>query len=522
MQKVMDCETMKSPILDFSAIALDRETSDIYSYVCIDVVIDQYDWEGNFMTTVVEQSTDKVELLGWRDSVSQHLAAFATELEFSKIPSEVVAQAKRCMIDSIGVAFASGTYDFARRALCALSMDNRDGRFPVIGFADRLSRRDSALFNGVLIHGLDYDDTHVPGVVHASASALPAAFAVATERQLTGQELLTGFIVGLEVTSRLSSVAGGEFHQIGFHPTGLIGAFGAATLAGRMSGLSPEAVSQAQGIVGSMASGSLEFLESGAWTKRIHPGWAAVSGLVAVSLASQGFVGPDRIYEGRFGLYRSHLGQDWSGDPTQALRGLGEEWETVRIGLKPFPACHFTHAFADAAIALYRDGLRAEDIESVECLIADGEVGTVCEPAEAKKQPKSDYEAKFSLPYVVAASLVKGKLGLTEFRDGTLFDSRVMELANRVTYRSDPASGFPVHYSGEVIVHTLDGRVLTKREQINRGAEERPLDDAAVAEKFLDNVTMSRSIGFAEHLLELLNSIDSASNIADLAEVLRG
>jgi len=455
-------------------------------------------------------------------TMSERLGLFAAELSFEDLPSSVVEHAKRCLLDSVGIAFASGAYDFARRALCAFAADSVGGTYPVIGFQERLGRRDSALINGVLIHGLDFDETHVPGVVHASASALPAAFAVGTERHLSGRELLTGYVLGLEVTSRLGRAAGGAFHQVGFHPTGLLGAFGAATLAARLRGLSPRAIALAQGIAGSMAAGSLEFLESGAWTKRMHPGWAAGAGLVAASLAAEGFTGPERVYEGRFGLYRSHLGQDWDGDPASALDGLGERWEMLRIALKPYAACHFTHAFADASLALRREGLRADQVASVECLIGAGEVGTVCEPAEAKKRPRSDYEAKFSLPFVVAASLVRGRLGLAEFDEGTLFDREVTDLAAKVTYRADPDSGFPRHYSGEVVVTTTDGRVLRHREQINRGAEERPLTDDDVAAKFRDNVTLVRSGPFADRIGEALGSVEECGDVAELAEVLRG
>ncbi len=455
-------------------------------------------------------------------TISERLGLFAAELSFDDLPGPVVEHAKRCLLDSIGIAFASGAYDFARRVLCALTVDNVGGTYPVIGFQERLGRRDSALFNGVLIHGLDFDDTHVPGVVHASSSALPAALAVGTEKHLSGRDFLTGYVLGLEVTSRLGMAAGGAFHQVGFHPTGLVGAFGAATLAGRLRGLSPKAIALSQGIAGSMAAGSLEFLESGAWTKRLHPGWAAGAGLVAASLAAEGFTGPERVYEGRFGLYRSHLGQDWDGDPNSALDGLGERWEMLRIALKPFAACHFTHAFADASLALRREGVRADQIASVECLIGAGEVGTVCEPAQAKKQPGSDYEAKFSLPFVVAASLVRGRLSLAEFDEGTLFDPEVTDLASKVTYRADPDSGFPRHYSGEVVVTTTDGRVLRHREQINRGAEERPLTDADVADKFRDNLTLVRSGSFADRIGEALGSVEECSDVAQLAEVLRG
>ena len=454
--------------------------------------------------------------------MSERIGLFAADLSFTDLPIPVVEHAKRCLLDSVGIAFASGAYDFARRALCALATDNIGGTYPVIGFQERLGRRDSALFNGVLIHGLDFDDTHVPGVVHASSSALPAALAVGVERHLSGRELLIGYVLGLEVTSRLGIAAGGEFHQVGFHPTGLVGAFGAATLAGRMRGLPSHAIALAQGIVGSMAAGSLEFLETGAWTKRLHPGWAAGAGLVAASLAAEGFTGPERIYEGRFGLYRSHLGQTWDGDPISALDGLGERWEVLRIALKPFPACHFTHAFADAALALRREGLRADQIASVECLIGAGEVGTVCEPAESKKHPHSDYEAKFSLAFVVAASLVRGRLSLAEFDEGTLFDPQVMELADKVSYRIDPGSGFPRHYSGEVVVTTTDGRMLRHREQINRGAEERPLTDTDVSTKFRDNVMLVRSRSFADRMEEVLLSLESCKDVAQLAEMLRG
>lgn len=456
-----------------------------------------------------------------RRAVAEQLGSFAAELTFEDLPAPVVEHAKRCLLDSIGIAYASGAYDFARRALCALTADNVGGTYPVIGFPERLGRRDSALFNGVLIHGLDFDDTHVPGVVHASASALPAALAVGTERHLSGREFLTGYVLGLEITSRLGMAAGGAFHQVGFHPTGLVGTFGAATLAGRLRGLSPHGIALAQGIAGSMAAGSLEFLESGAWTKRMHPGWAAGAGLVAASLAAEGFTGPERVYEGRFGLYRSHLGADWGGDPFSALDGLGEQWEMLRIALKPFAACHFTHAFADAALALRRDGLRPDEIARVECLIGAGEVSTVCEPAEAKKQPRSDYDAKFSLPFVVAASLVRGRLSLAEFDEGTLFDPEVTGLAAKVAYRTDPGSGFPRHYSGEVVVTTTDGRVLRHREQINRGAEERPLTDADVYSKFRDNVTLVRSGAVADRIAEALGAVDSCADVAQLAETLQ-
>lgn len=451
------------------------------------------------------------------------LGEFSAGLRFDDVPQAIVRQAKRCLIDAVGIAFASGAYDFSRRILAALVTERTVGRYPVIGFAERLSsNRDAALVNGVLIHGLDYDDTHVPGVVHVSASGLPAALAVALERHLTGREFLTGYILALEVTARLSAVAEGGFHQVGFHPTGVVGAFGAAVAAGALSGLSPSAIAHAQGIVGSMAAGSLEFLETGAWTKRLHPGHAAACGLLAARLASQGFTGPRHVYEGRFGLYRTHLGEELSADPLSALDDLGERWEVPRVAIKPYPACHFTHSFIDAALSLLQLGLEPSEIAQVECLIAPGEVGTVCIPAEAKKSPKNEYAAKFSLQYIVAAALLRGRFGLEELREESLFDSEILDLAQRVSYRDDPDSGFPRHYSGEVIVTTRDGRTLRAREQVNRGAEERPIADSTIERKFVDNVCLTRSRFVAARIGEMLQGIDGVPDMAAVGEVLRG
>jgi 2-methylcitrate dehydratase PrpD len=456
-------------------------------------------------------------------SLALRMGEFAAALRFDDVPSAVVLQAKRCLVDAVGNAFASGAYDFSRCTLSALVTERANGPYPVIGFAQRLaSNRDAALVNGVLIHGLDYDDTHVPGVVHVSASALPTALAVAIERRLTGREFLTGYVLAMEATARLASVAEGGFHQVGFHPTGVVGAFGAAVAAAALSGLSPNAIANAQGIAGSMAAGSLEFLETGSWTKRLHPGHAAACGLLAARLASQGFTGPRSIYEGRFGLYRTHLGEKLAADPSWVLDDLGERWEVRRVAIKPYPSCHFTHSFIDAALSLLRQGLEPSEIADVECLIAPGEVGTVCIPAEAKQAPKNEYAAKFSLQYVVAAALVRGRFGLEELLDGSLFDKEILDLAQRVSYRDDPTSGFPRHYSGEVIVTTRDGRTLRAREQINRGAEERPLDDTTVEQKFVDNMCLTRSRSVATRIGETLQAIERVPDMAAVGEVLRG
>src|SRR5215510_7050501 len=239
--------------------------------------------------------------------IAKVLADFAHDLTHEAIPETVCERAKHLILDATGIAFASGRYDFAHKSLTAIAGLAGDGDVPVIGLPARLPLRDAALVNGILVHGLDFDDTHTGGVIHATASLWPTVMATAYMRGASGGELVTAYIVGIEAATRLAAVGSGPFHQLGFHPTGLIGVFGCALAAGTLMGLAPKALVMAQGIALSMAAGSLEFLEDGAWTKRLHPGWAAQSGITAAALARAGFVGPSRAYEGRFGLFKAYL-----------------------------------------------------------------------------------------------------------------------------------------------------------------------------------------------------------------------
>ena len=232
--------------------------------------------------------------------ISEELAQFAGGFSTDRIPAAVSARAKHLILDAVGIALASTTYDFAHRAMTAISGLAGSGDCAVIGMPARLPLRDAALLNGILIHGLDFDDTHSGGVIHATASVLPTVLAVGARQRASGQEMLAAYVLGVEVAARLGAVAKGAFHQVGFHPTGLIGAFACTLAAGRLMGLGEKQLVMAQGLTLSAGSGSLEFLEDGAWNKRFHPGWAAVAGITAAALAQQGFVGAKRAYEGRF------------------------------------------------------------------------------------------------------------------------------------------------------------------------------------------------------------------------------
>jgi 2-methylcitrate dehydratase PrpD len=455
-------------------------------------------------------------------SIALQLADFAARTTFDDLPADVVERAKLLVLDAVGTAFASGSFDFASRALGALTSFG-PGTNPVIGLDARLDLRDAALMNGILVHGLDFDDTHLSGVVHVSASALPAALAIASDRRLSGRDLLLGHVLGVEVTARVGAAANGGFHRAGFHPTGVAGAFGCAVAAGRLDNLSPAQLRDAQGFALSLASGPMQFVEEGAWTKRVHSGWAAMSGITAAAFARIGFTSPQFAYEGSSGLYRTHLRDD-EPDLNALTKGLGDDWQLDEVAVKLFPTCHLTHTSIEAATDLVRmHRLSADEIAHVVCLVHDDYLPIVCEPRERKIAPSSDYEAKFSLQYVVASALVNGRFTLNELSDDALRDPQVLDLARRVDYRNDPDSGYPRFYSGEVIVHTTDGRVLSQRELINRGAPERPIASDDVIDKFRANLEFAGVDGARiERLIDAVLTVDACPDVREFAELLAG
>lgn len=457
-------------------------------------------------------------------AIAETLGEFAAGLRDDAIPAEVRKRAHALILDAVGIALASNSFDFAEKTFRGFSALSSHGDAPVIGRTERLPLRDAAVMNGFLIHGIDYDDTHVAGIVHPTASALPAALAAATLAGASGRDMLTAFILGIEASARIGMVAKGGFHQVGFHPTSLAGIFGCTLIAGRLFGLDAKQFAMAQGVALSLASGSMEFLEDGAWTKRLHPGWAASAGLTAAMLAKHGFVGPEQAYEGRFGLYKSHLGPEEAHcDYALATADLGKVWELQNVATKPYPACHFTHACIDAARALRDEQhVQAEDIAHIRALVPKEVIKTVCEPIANKRKPANGYDAQFSVPFLVAVGFVRGRFGLAELEPEALNDPTLLALAEKVDYEADPNSGFPTYYSGELIVTLKDGRTLSHREHQNRGCADRPLTADEIRAKFLANATLALDAAKSEAMAAQIEALESFERAADFGEALAG
>ncbi|MAI45022.1 MAG: MmgE/PrpD family protein [Hyphomicrobiaceae bacterium TMED74] len=441
------------------------------------------------------------------------LAEFVCELKHDDIPKTVRTRALHHMLDAAGIALASTRYEFAHKTLAGLQAVGGQGSVPVLGMPATLPLRDAAIMNGFLCHGLDYDDTHVAAIVHPTASVFPAVLSAAAHVGATGEELVTAFVAGVETAARVGMVAKSQFHQVGFHPTGMVGIFGCVLAVGKLMGLNKKQLMSAQGIAVSMASGSMEFLEDGAWNKRIHPGLAAGSAITAAAIAKEGFKGITDPYTGRFGLYNAYLGcgpRTNDIDLSLATAGLGETWELLATAIKPFPTCHFSHGAIDAALALRDDVGDPAEIKSIIARLPEGVHKTICEPEANKKRPQNDYDAKFSTHFLVAASLIRGRLTLDELEPDVLRDPDILALADKLGYENDPDSPFPDAYSGELIITMKDGRELRHREHINRGAADRPLSNEEIIAKFDDNAIMAVNTQTAAKQRAALLTLDSA------------
>lgn len=443
-------------------------------------------------------------------SISRVIASFASELRYEQLPASLVEFLKDHIIDVVGTSIAATRFDFAHRALSGLSALADSERSSVIGMAQKLPLKDAVLMNGVLAHGLDYDDTHPGGPVHPSANAFPCALGIAEFVNCSGRDLIVAYALGVEIATRLGIAANGTMHKTGFHTTGVVGHPACAVVAGKLLGLNADQLVMAQGLSGSTASALAEHRKDGAWNKRIHPGWAGVGGITAASLARTGFIGTALVYEGGDGLFRTHAGSHFSDVNFGALvENLGERWRAEEVAVKPYPVCHILHACIDSALALREQhALRPRDITKVRVLLHPDTFHYVCENAEMRRRPTTDYMAKFSAHYTTAAALARGKCGFAELEQEAISDPEILALAQKIEHASDPKSAFPEYFSGGVEVTLSDGRTISHHDRVNRGAGERALNRDDISRKFQENAEFGMSRPRAEEMLHLLLGLE--------------
>jgi 2-methylcitrate dehydratase PrpD len=414
---------------------------------------------------------------------AERLGAWLSSLDTQRLPESAIRTAQQLLIDVAGLCLAARNADYVRAVLASL---DSSGPCTAIGQPARYNGFDAALLNGTAAHGEDYDDTFEGGPIHAGAVIVPAILAACEREGRSGQDFLRGLVVGAELMCRLSLVAPIAIHQAGFHPTAVIGALAAAGAVSAALGLIPEQSVSAFGIAGSQASGIIEYLAEGTWTKRMHAGWAAQSGLRAALLAREGFLGPRTVLEGRHGFFAA-FAPSVRPDFSPLLDELGTRWLMNSIAFKPYPCGTMTQPYIDCAIALGESGVSSDAIAEIVCEVGEGTVHRLWEPLPAKQHPPNAYAGKFSTPYCMAVAFFDRKVGFAQFAPDRLMDPAVLRLAAKIRYVIDPKNEYPRNFTGHLRATLADGTVREIRRPHMRGGAHAPLSVTEIREKFLAN-----------------------------------
>ena len=418
-----------------------------------------------------------------KTSVAEALAARIAALQSGALPAATTRKCEDLLIDVVGLCVTARNEDYVRSALAGC---DDDGSCTAIGHARTLTAAGAAFVNGTAAHGEDFDDTFEGGPVHAGAVVVPAVLAACERHNSDGRTALTGVAVGVEVLCRLSTVVPKAVHKAGFHPTAVFGAMGSAAGVSAALGLNAKQIVDALGIAGSMAGGIIEYLAEGAWTKRLHAGWAAQSGIRAALLARGGFFGPRTVFEGVHGLFHG-FAHTTEGDYDALIGDFGERWVTDTLAFKPYPCGTMAQPYIDCARRLAARGIKAEDISEIICEVAEGTVHRLWEPLADKQRPRNGYAAKFAVPYLLATGFVHGNVGLGAFTESAVADPRVLALAAKVKYAIDPDNPYPNNYTGHIRARLNDGSVVEDRQPYLHGGAQEPLTQQDLIDKFLLN-----------------------------------
>jgi len=451
--------------------------------------------------------------------LAERLARFVVDARRNPPPAAAMDAARLRLLDGVGVALAALDATAVVQPRMALALFGSDGPASAVGRQRPCPVAAAALHNGLLMHALEFDDTHVGGVVHGAPVVLPAVLAAAEQQGHSGLAVLRAICVGWEVLARIGAALRGELQHHGFQATSVAGPLAAAAAVAHLSGFDARRTTDALGIAGSQSSGVFEFLHTGATSKVLHGGWAALGGLVAASLAADGMTGPASIIEGRHGLFAA-FGRDIAiADRMEnQLADLGERWAVCETRPKTVPCCHYIQAFLEALDSLLGSGIAAADIRGIRCIVDPRQARLICEPWAQKLDPPTGYAAKWSLPLCLAARALGRPLDVRFFESP--FDAEVLGFARRIDWvaRED---GFPDRYPGRVLVTLADGQSREAYVPDVLGAPDRPFPQEALVRKARDAAAAALPARDAAGLIDEVLSIQRAPSLAPLGGYLR-
>jgi len=454
---------------------------------------------------------------------SRRLADFAVKLRFEELPKEAVSMAKQSIMDNFGCMLAAKDVVSTKIVVDMVRSFSGVPQSTIVGYWDKVPVPFAAYCNGTANHAIELDDhiSHKRSLSHPGVVSIPPALALGEHLHITGREFLTAVVLGYEITCRINrTIPPGFEKERGFHGTAVTGPFGAAALAGRLLGLSPEAISLAMGIIGSLTAGSSEFKAAGAWTKRLHAGTASKNGILAAMLAKQGFTGPHTVLEGPNGFLNSYFGKG-NYDVSVLDQDLGLSWEILYIQYKPFACGGLLHSPATAALNLKRThGLNPEDITEIQVRTADKFIKEAAEPFEIKTSPRTEVDAQFSLPFTLALIFCNGSAMIDDYTEKCIFDERIRGIARKVNCIADPEINkvWPKDEPSVVTVYTKDGRILEKRVSCAKGSLENPMTLEDLIEKYRILAAKALSPDQISRTIDFFMDLENQEDVAKLFE----
>ncbi len=437
--------------------------------------------------------------------VMDALVEFVLGLEAAALPLAVEEAASRSITDWLGTAVRGSAEPLADAIAAVVRTTGGAPQATVVGHGTRTSALLAALANGTQSHALDFDDTHLPSIVHGAAPVAPVVLALGEWRHATGAAALAAFVAGFEVETRVGRVIGRALADRGWHVTGILGHLGAAAAAGKLLDLDGHRLAHALGIAATQAAGLEQSF--GTMCKPLHPGKAAMNGLLAALLAREGFTGSTAVLDGPGGLAATFLGVH---DLRGAIENLGKRFELLDNSTKPYAACHLTHATIDAARGVRaREAPAPEAVEAVRCRVHP----LVLEVAD-HRAPRSGLEAKFSVAFCAALGLVRGEAGEAEFADARMTDPAVTRVMARVTAEADPALGIG---QARMSVRLAGGRLVEEAVDAARGTAANPLTREELEAKFARLAGVVLPAERVERLASALRRLAAVPDMAALA-----
>ena len=453
------------------------------------------------------------------ENMTEKFANFCEELRYEDLPHDVIKRTKLLILDTVGIIIrarhdAESTSSLVS-AIERLEMSN--GSCQVFSDNKSYSPSAAALLNGTLAHSLDFDDTHAEASLHSSAPILAAALAAAEMNKSSGQQLITACVVGYEIQIRLGLAGGSSAHyKKGFHPSATCGIFGAAAAAGYLMGLNKDQYISAFGIALSQSAGSMQFLTDGAWTKRSHVGQAAQNGLSCAIMAAEGFKGPSKAFEGQWGYFHSYAS---GGDMEKAIDGLGKKFETLNLGVKPYPSCRYSHAAIDGIIELKNElGFSTSELDDIDIGLSETALNIIGYPLSDKQNPKSVVDGQFSMPFCAAVTVKSGGLKWDDYKNH-LNDSDTLSLCNKIKVSPDKDAEecCPEYMSAKVKV-VVKGKKYEKFVKIPKGEPENFMEDSEFISKFRSLTEPYLSNEKIDQLTGSMLKLDQSNNINSIFE----